>query len=188
MGNQPIGGGVTKSDLVDSLVSLRMAAIYAIFAQICLHQFIKDWAKQKVDPESLKTQLPEGIITFKQFMELLATMGNQAQVETKRNANRALTRNYLKEVFRVTESFCRARGQSSTLTSEPWYQFARIIVNSLSHNFRLEFRARDKKCLPATYKGVSLDITLDKKPLNVKLEILLSLSEDIIAFAKNKLS
>ena len=180
-----IGGIATKSDLVDHLVALRMAAIYDIFAQICLHQFIKDWAEQKVDPESLKTQLPEGTVTFKQFMDDLAIMGDQVQVETKRNANRALTRNYLKEVFRITQSFCKMTGQSDVMSSEPWYQFARMVVNSLSHNFICEFRPEDKKYLPVTYKGVTLDITLDNKPLNMKLEILLTLSDDIIAFASN---
>jgi hypothetical protein len=185
----PTGGDIgTQGDLVNRLVTLRLAAIYDIFAQTCLHQFIKDWAAGKADPESLKTKLPEGTITFRHFMDTLALAGGQAQVETKRNANTALTRNYLKEVFRVTQSFSQATGQTNAMTSEPWYQFARILVNSLSHDHKLRFRDFDKKCLPVTYSGVTIDANSEGKPLSMKLETLLALSEDIITFAKDKLA
>jgi hypothetical protein len=183
-----ISGIKTQRNLLKHLVSLRMAAIYGVFAQICLHQFIKDCAVQKADPEGLKTKLPEGMVTFTQFMNHLALMGNQAQVETKRNANRALTRNYLKEVFRITQSFCKDTGQKDALESEPWYQFVRVLVNSLSHDHLLRFSNHDKKILPVTYQGITIDVTSENKPLSAPLEILLNLSEDIIAFAQNKLS
>ncbi|NIA23658.1 MAG: hypothetical protein GWP03_05835 [Proteobacteria bacterium] len=184
---ETIGDILTKDDLFSHLVSLRMAAIYDIFAQVCLHNFIKEWAKGRIDPETLTTDLPEGTITFKQFMDQLSKAGKQAQVETKRNANRALTRSYFKEVFRITQSFCSKGTQKKIILAEPWYQFARILVNSLSHNFRIEYRPADKKYLPVVYRNETLDISLDRKPVKMRLKVLLSISDDIIAFVRDKL-
>ncbi len=164
-----------------------MAAIYDIFAQTCLHQFIKNWAGGTADPDSLTTELPEGTITFRKFMDHLAAAGDHAQLETKRNANRALTRNFLKEVFRITQSFCEETGQANKMTAEHWYQFTRILANSLSHNFRLDYRAHDKSQLPVTYKNETLDISMDGKPVSMQLSILLSLADEIINFARNRL-
>ena len=177
----------TKADLLNHLASLWMAAIYDIFAQTCLHQFIKNWSTGTADPDSLTTELPEGTVTFRKFMDQLAAMGNCAQLETKRNANRALTRNFLKEVFRITQSFCKKTDQANKMAAEHWYQFTRILVNSLSHNFRLDYRPHDKSQLPVTYKNETLDISMDRKPVSMQLSILLSLTDEIINFAKNRL-
>ena len=133
-----LGEITTKEDLVAHLISLRAAAIYGIFGQTCLQNFAKQCMAGEADPESLTTELPEGRLSFGSFMRQLATLGPQAAAETKRNANRALTRNLLKEMFRITQSFCYASGKQHTLTSQSWYEFTRILVNSLSHNFRWE--------------------------------------------------
>jgi hypothetical protein len=180
-----VGDINSKDDLVGHLISLRMAAIYDIFAQTCLHEFIKKWNQGEADPDELTTVLPEGTITLRQFMKQLAVFGNDAPVETKRNANKFLTRNLLKEVFRITQSYCLESGQANTMTAEPWYKFARIIVNSLSHNFRLDFRTHDRDQLPVSYKGETIDASMDRKPLRMQLSALLSLIDDIIDFARN---
>ena len=177
----------SKSDLYWHLVSLRAAAIYDIFAQTCLHEFIKKWNIGEADPNTLITELPEGKISLKQFMEGLEKISDHAQVETKRNANRFLTRNLLKEVFRITQSFCYTHGQATAMTAESWYQFTRIIVNSLSHNFRLEFQNNDRKQLPVSYMGQTIDIPMHGQPLSMQLRILLSLVDDIIIFVQNRL-
>lgn len=177
-----------KEDLLNSLFSLRAAAIYDIFAQICLHEFFKQANKGLTDLSSLSTILPEGKITLKEFTEQIEKHGNQALVETKRNANRFLTRNLLKESFRITESYCTLTRQKNTLKNEEWHQFARIIVNSLSHNFRLEFRPYDKKQLPVTYKNIEINESMDDKPISFKLQILLDLTEEIMEFSKGRLT
>lgn len=177
----------TKDDLLNVLLSLRAACIYDIFSQTCLHEFIKKWNIGQADPNSLTTQLPEGKITLKEFIDSLNNINDRAAVETKRNANRFLTRNLLKETFRITQSYCHSNKKMDILKNQTWYQFARIVVNSISHNFRFEFRPNDKKLLPVNYMGQTIDISMDGKSISMRLEILLNLIDDIILFVKNKL-
>lgn len=177
----------SKNDLYNVLFSLRSAAIYDIFSQTCLHEFIKKWSVGEADPDSLTTQLPEGTITLKEFIESLDKISKKSAVETKRNANRFLTRNLLKETFRITQSYCQANNKMNLLKKEAWYQFARIVVNSISHNFRYDFRPNDKKLLPVHYRNQIIDISMDDKPISMKLEILLNIIDDIIFFVKDKL-
>lgn len=178
----------SKSELIDSLFSLRAAAIYDIFAQTCLHEFFKQAHNGLADLESLSTVLPEGVITLKDFVEQIDKHGTQALVETKRNANRFLTRNLLKEAFRITESYCKSTDQEDVLKAEAWHQFARIIVNSLSHNFRLDFRPSDKKLLPVSFKGVEITETMNGIPISFKLQVLIDLVDEIMEFSKERLS
>lgn len=177
----------TKDDLLNVLLSLRSAGIYDIFSQTCLHEFIKKWNVGGADPNSLTTQLPEGIITLREFIESLNNINDKAAVETKRNANRFLTRNLFKETFRITQSYCHANNKMDILKDQSWYQFARIVVNSISHNFRFKFRPNDKKLLPVNYMDQIIDSSMDGKPTSMKLEILLNLIDDIIYFVKEKL-
>jgi hypothetical protein len=69
------------------------------------------------------------------------------------------------------------------MKKEGWYQFARIVANSLSHNFRLEFRRPDLSLLPVTYRGVSIDKSMDGKTIEITLEHLIQLVDEIIAFS-----
>jgi hypothetical protein len=182
-----IGEISTTDDLRGHLIALREAAVYNIFAQTCLHEFIKKGRQGETDPSSLKTELPEGTIDLAQFMARLAQHGDQAPVETKRNANRSTTRNLLKEGFRITYSFCRSSGANAQITGQPWYQFARIIVNCLSHDFRFQFKSHDLKQLPVHFRGRSIDASLDGQSLSMPLWVLLELYDEIVGFVTNQL-
>jgi len=46
------------------------------------------------------------------------------------------------------------------LKSTSWYQFARHIRNAISHNFRYEFREKDRKDLPIVWNGITLSETM----------------------------
>ncbi len=54
------------------------------------------------------------------------------------------------------------------LKDAPWYQFARIIRNCLSHNFIFVFNNYDKGLLPITWKNRSIAIDMDNQPLELK--------------------
>jgi len=182
-----IGEIQTKNGLHGHLVSLRAAAVYDIFGQTCLHELIKKWQCGEADPKSLTTELPEGNINLEQFMEQLTQYGKQAPVETKRNANRSTTRNLLKEGFRITQSFCQAHGQTRLMTAQSWYQFARIVVNSLSHDFHLQFRPHDLNQLPVAYEGHSIDASMNGHSLSMPLRILLAVYDEIVHFVEHEL-
>ena len=182
-----IGDINSKGDLLGHLISLRAAAVYDIFAQTCLHEFIKRWYAGEADPDTLTTELPEGTMNLRQFMDSIGAISDRAPVETKRIANSFLTRNHLKEVFRITESYCKTHGQATMMSAEPWYPFARIVVNSLSHSFRLEFRPYDKRQLPVSYQGQTIDESMEGQPLSLQLVVILSLVDETIDFVQNRL-
>jgi len=46
-----------------------------------------------------------------------------------------------------------------------WYEFARIIRNTVSHNFRFRFSKHDKTRLPITWRGISLTADLEGKAM-----------------------
>ena len=181
-----IGDIKNRADLLNHLVSLRAAAVYDLFGQTCLHEFFKLWHSGRADPDSLHVTLPEGRMSLRELSERLEQCGPRALVETKRNANRFLTRNLLKEGFRITQSFCKAHGHSAQMISEPWYQFARMLVNCLSHDFRLQF-PQDEKQLPVSYGHYVIDKSMDGRILRIPLQVLAELSDHVIDFVRMRL-
>ena len=179
-----LGNIGTAKELSGSLLTLRYAAIYDIFGQICLHEFIKNCHTGTRDLGELKTILPEGTLSFDSFVKEIDSFGSKALVETKRNANRALTRNLLKEVFRLAQAYCSNSNQLKEMESKDWYQFARLIVNSLSHDFKWRFHKKDIQYLPVTFKGEILELELDGQEIHMRLQVLIELVDEIISFSK----
>lgn len=78
-----------------------------------------------------------------------------------------LIRALIKESFEIIKDYCETTGQSSLLKSEVWYQFARIIRNCLSHNFKFEFNNYDKNLLPIKWKNHIITVALDGQHLEL---------------------
>lgn len=173
----------SRSDMTNVLKTLRAAAVYDLFGQVLLQRFCKEVIEGKVDPNGLIQKLPEGDLTFKQFADQI----RDGLLETKRNANRALTRNLFRESFRLLLSYCHKASQQKILKSQKWYEFARVTANAISHNFRWEFRPYDLSCLPLSYNDVALTENLDGQPVSMRLEILIDLVDEMILFSKTHL-
>ena len=71
------------------------------------------------------------------------------------------------ESFEAVKDFCAKSNTSKELKAEPWYEFARIIRNNLSHTFRFEFKKHDKKMLPVSWRGLAIDLNMDGKSLDL---------------------
>ena len=56
------------------------------------------------------------------------------------------------------------------------------MVNCLSHSFKFSFRPYDLTKLPVSYSGIIIDSSNDGKTLSMKLEVLISLFDEIIGF------
>ncbi|HBR09734.1 TPA: hypothetical protein DD712_00520 [Candidatus Acetothermia bacterium] len=82
-------------------------------------------------------------VEFKQVKNLLIkpTDRDIAVKEFLTSQIRAL----IKESFELIKNYCYETKQVSKFKAEPWYQFARMIRNCLSHNFKFEFKKHDKK-------------------------------------------
>jgi len=74
----------------------------------------------------------------------------------------------MKEMFETLKSGCETKDQKKSLQNAPWYQFLRMIRNSLSHDFYLRFNKYDKKQLPVTWSGLTLYPDLDGEQLPMK--------------------
>lgn len=78
---------------------------------------------------------------------------------------KSVLRNCLKEIFETLMSELVSGNQKEILIKAPWYQFLRIVRNSLSHDFHLQFRKSDKKELPVTWSDLTISIDMDGKYL-----------------------
>ncbi len=67
----------------------------------------------------------------------------------------------IKELFEITKSYCKDTNQGQVFSAQPWYQFWRILRNCFSHDFTFHFRDYDRKQLPVTWSGVTLDVSLE---------------------------
>lgn len=73
-----------------------------------------------------------------EFVTEMNAVDENALLETKRNANRFITRNMLKEVFRSSQSFADSNNYSDLMRQQDWYEYTRVIVNTNSHSGLLD--------------------------------------------------
>ena len=103
----------------------------------------------------------------------------------------AVHRAALKELFEITKEYCDDTGQGRLFTSQPWYQFWRMLRNCLSHNLKFEFREYDKQHLPVSWSGVTLDLNMEGKPLThgvMSREKLLAFLDEVKTFVEKQLA
>lgn len=80
-----------------------------------------------------------------------------------------LLRAIIKESFELIKDYSDETNQSALFKGQPWFQFARIIRNCISHNFQFEFTPYDKGLLPVAWKGKTITLALDGQPLPLSL-------------------
>lgn len=96
----------------------------------------------------------------------------------------------LKELFEITKHYCETTNQSKLLVGQSWYQFWRVLRNCFSHDFRFRFNEYDKRQLPVTWLGITIDISMEGKVLThgiLSREQLLGLLDDVRKFVEDKL-
>lgn len=72
-----------------------------------------------------------------------------------------LLRALIKESFELIKEYSYETSQSALLKGQPWFQFARMIRNCISHNFQFEFNAYDKGLLPVAWNGKTIVLAQD---------------------------
>lgn len=125
------------------------------------------FANEKSYPilEESHCNLGQYSLTFDQVARLLR---NQKDREIAVKEFRTmLLRALIKETFEIMKSYCAESNQKGLLTSEAWYQFARIIRNCISHNFRFEFNKYDKGLLPVVWKHRTIDLSMNGRHLEL---------------------
>ncbi len=152
---------MTKKELMSRLENAKNNYILGLAA-------ISLFSNEKVYPVLEESHAKFGTYTveFKQVKNLLIKPADRkiAVKEFLTSQIRAL----IKVSFELIKNYCDETNQDSKFKAEPWYQFARIIRNCLSHNFKFEFRKYDKTLLPVTWKSRTIDASMDGKHLELK--------------------
>jgi hypothetical protein len=73
------------------------------------------------------------------------------------------TRTFMKESFERVRKYCTLNGYDKELSEQPWYHYARMVRNCLSHDFILHYNEYDKSLLPVTYHNAEFTLDLDDK-------------------------
>ena len=91
---------------------------------------------------------------------------------------RSNQRAFLKESFEICRAYSENNPTSLRMTTLPWFNYVRLIRNSISHGFVWIFNKKDKSILPVSYKGK--EITFDLEGKEITWEYLYP--EDLINF------
>jgi hypothetical protein len=145
---------ITKSEFVNQLENAKNNYVLGL-AALCL------FSNEKSYPILNESYAVFGTYTvpFEQVSSLLSKPADRdvAVKEFLTSQIRAL----IKESFELIKDYCEGTNQSATFKAEPWYQYARMIRNCLSHNYRFEFNDYDKEKLPVSWKSRTIDISMD---------------------------
>ena len=95
-------------------------------------------------------------------------------------------RNLTSDAYEATFDHCERTGQLEAMQSEPWYQFARVIRNSLTHTQEFRFRPSVLKNLPTTWRGREISASMDGSEVPFTFfdwHVALELFDDIYEFS-----
>ena len=115
--------------------------------------------------EELNCKFGKYSIPFKQVANMMKKE-NDRNIACKEFVNMGL-RILIKESFELIKDYSENTNQKQIFQKQTWYQFARIIRNCLSHNFKFQFNPYDKTLLPITWKNKTIDISFDNTHLQL---------------------
>jgi hypothetical protein len=74
-------------------------------------------------------------------------------------------RSALTDLFPLTKLYCHKTGQLDKLKAQPWFTFWRILRNCFAHDLVFNFNPTEKALLPISWNGVTIDESMNTKPL-----------------------
>ena len=74
-------------------------------------------------------------------------------------------RSAVTDLFPLTKLYCHETGQINKLKAQPWFGFWRILRNCFAHDLVFNFSPYEKALLPVTWAGVTIDVSMNRKPL-----------------------
>ena len=102
----------------------------------------------------------------KQFLYIRYVFENDKLLTLATNQLRkSVLKNCIKEMFELVKAYGLETQQIKLLRASPWYQFLRMVRNSLSHDFYLRYNEHDLKLLPITWSGLTLTVTMNGSEL-----------------------
>lgn len=175
---------MNKSDLIGQLDYSKSNFILTL-AAILLFKDEKSYPI--LDSNSIK--LGKETIQFEQVSNIMKNE-NYRQIACDEYLKIGL-RSFIKESFEFIKDYTDMTSQMPLMSSQDWYQFARMIRNCLSYNFIFQFRAYDISLFPITWNNKTIDSSLDNTSLDLSffgIEEAFALFNDMEYFVKNELS
>jgi hypothetical protein len=129
------------------------------------------------------------VVDFQQVAELLESRPDR-EIALK-EFTLMLMRGILKESFEVVRAYAEANQQYAKMQAQPWFHFFRLIRNCVSHNFHFEFTKSDKKQLPISWRGRTIEESLDDKPLEIAFlgyDGMWDLFSELVSFSNDQLT
>lgn len=74
-------------------------------------------------------------------------------------------RSALKELLSLTKLYCHKSNQLAELKKQEWFYFWCIIRNCWAHDMKFNFNSHEKSKLPITWRGITIDITMNGEQL-----------------------
>jgi len=152
---------MTKKELIGQLENAKNNYILGMAA-------ISLFSNEKVYPILEKSEAKFGTYTigFEQVKNLLINPTDRAIAVQEFLTSHI--RAVIKESFELIKKYCDSTNQDSKFKAEPWYHFARMIRNCLSHNYRFEFNKYDKTLLPVIWRSRTIDASMNGRYLELK--------------------
>ena len=129
------------------------------------------------------------VVEFRQVAALLESKPDREMA--LKEFTTMLIRGLLKESFETVRAYAKSNQQGAKLKAQPWFQFFRLIRNCVSHNFHFEFTDDDKKLLPVSWHGITIDKNLDGQPLEIAFlgyDGVWDLFSELVKFANTQLT
>ena len=76
-------------------------------------------------------------------------------------------RSALTDLFPSTKAYCHTTGQLDKLKAQPWFTFWRTLRNCFAHEMAFNFNPAERALLPVTWSGVTIDLSMNGKPLTL---------------------
>lgn len=164
-------GALTKADVIDCFDRRERSYRLALLCTHWLQGGIQYTPSAAEEARALQMEVGGEWISF-------SDLGNEIeQAEPRVNlvTEFALTHLYalICPPFEFLNKFCKNYNEgnadstiASDLKAAQWYQFARLVRNALSHNFRFEFDRGTKSRLPITWNGTTISEAMDGQAIS----------------------
>jgi hypothetical protein len=160
----------TKTDLLDEFVRQDRSYRLAIIASHWLQGGSQYKPSAIEEARGLRMQALDSWVSYADLADLLGQDPSRLAITTDFVLNQLHA--LIRVPFEVLGDYCEdydkaapGRHLKGTLRAADWYEYARAIRNTVSHNFRFDFSRYDKARFPIRWRGISLTADLHGKAI-----------------------
>jgi len=151
-----------KSDLIAQLEAIKINyisvfAVYIMFLDEKSYSFLQNKSVEFDDHRKLKVGIIAELMSNK-------TVNEKARKEF---INMGL-RSFIRESFEIIQDYCKNSHQMKKFNETKWFNFARLIRNCFSHNFKFILTESDVERLPIKWRNKEIKLDMKNTVLNLQ--------------------